>query len=175
MMVIVLILLAVTSFVVFVWQARGRSLAAKALADPAAHIQSVDLDAFRNLIDPQEEAFLRDRLSPKQFRRIQRERMGAAIEYVACAAQNARVLLRLAQDARQCDDPVTAESAEKLMESAIQLRLYAMRAMGRFYVAMLIPGTGLSDVRIADRYEQMTRLVVRLGLQYPTRGLSAVL
>lgn len=101
--------------------------------------------------------------------------MRAAIEYVACAAHNAGILLRLAQDARQSADPAAVAAAEKLTASAIQLRLYAMRTMGRLYLAMLIPGAGLSDTRVADRYEQMTRLVVRLGLQYPTRGLSAVL
>lgn len=172
---VVLVILAAATLAFLISQARGRSLAIKALADPATHVQSVDLNAFRNLIDPQEESFLRDELPTHEFRKIQRERMRAAIEYVTCAAQNASILLRLAQDARHSADPAAVESAEKLMESAIQLRLYAMRTIVRLYVAILIPGAGLSDTRVADRYEQMTRLVVRLGLQYPTRGLPAAL
>ena len=46
----------------------------------------------------------------------------------------------------------------------------------RLYLGMVVPGARISPVRIAERYEQMTRQVVLLGcLQYPTRGISAAL
>jgi hypothetical protein len=154
---------------------RGLALST-VLDNPAAHIRSVDVDAFRNLVDPDEEEFLRSHLSPADFRRIQRERLRAAIEYVFCAAHNAAILLRLADDGRRSPDDATAEAAQKLADNALRLRLYALQAIPKLYLGMILPGSRISPVGIAESYEQMTRQVVMLGcLQYPTRGVSAAL
>jgi hypothetical protein len=156
--------------------AKGRASTSDVLQNPAEHIRAVDVEAFRNLVDPEEEEFLRANLAPAEFRRIQRERLRAAVEYVSCAAQNAAILLRLADAGRRSSDPTTAEAAEKLVNNAIRLRLYAMQAIPRLYLSMIFPGARISPVRVAESYEQMTRLVVLLGcLQYPTRGVSAAL
>jgi len=158
------------------WLAKGHASASKALENPVEQIRAVDVEAFRNLIDPDEEEFLRTNLPPAEFRRIQRERLRAAVEYVSCAAQNAAILLRLADAGRRSSDPATAEAAEKLVNNAIRLRLYALHAIPRLYLGMILPGARISPVRIAESYEQMTRLMVLLGcLQYPTRGVSAAL
>jgi hypothetical protein len=156
--------------------AKGRASSSEVLQNPAEHIRAVDVEAFRNLVDPEEEEFLRANLAPAEFRRIQRERLRAAVEYVSCAAQNAAILLRLADAGRRSSDPTTAEAAEKLVNNALRLRLYAMQAIPRLYLNMIFPGARISPVRVAESYEQMTRLVVLLGcLQYPTRGVSAAL
>jgi hypothetical protein len=155
---------------------KGRALTPEVLENPTEHIRAVDVGAFRNLVDPDEEAFLRTHLAPAEFRRIQRERLRAAVEYVYCAAQNASILSRLADAGRHSSDPATAEAAEKLVDNAIRLRLYASLAIPRLYLGMILPGAQIAPVRIAERYEQMTRQVVLLGcLQYPTRGISAAL
>ena len=172
---IILVLVALLALLSLLWLARGRSLAA-ALEHPAEHIRAVDVDAFRNLVDPDEEEFLRTSLPPAEFRRIQRERLRAAVEYVSCAAQNAAILLRLADAGRRSSDPATAQAAEKLVDNAIRIRLYASLAIPRLYLGLILPGAHISPVRVAESYEQMTRLVVLLGcLQYPTRGVSAAL
>lgn len=145
------------------------------LENPAEHLRPVDVEAFRNLIDPAEEEFLRDRLQPTDFRRIQRERLRAAVEYLAGAARNAAILLRLAEAARHSPDPAVVQSAEKLIDEATRLRLYAFQAIPRLYLAMLLPSRRISPLRVAESYEQMTRQVVSLGRQYPTRGVSAAL
>jgi len=154
----------------------GLALSTNVLEEPAEHIRAVDVEAFRNLIDPGEEEYLRTNLSPAEFRRIQRERLRAAVEYVSCAAHNAAILLRLADAGRRSSNPATAEAAQKLVDNALRLRLYALHAIPRLYLGMILPGSRISPVRVVDRYEQMTRLVVLLGcLQYPTRGVSAAL
>jgi hypothetical protein len=146
------------------------------LENPVEHIRAVDIEAFRNLVDPTEKEFLRTNLPPSEFRRIQRERLRAAVEYISCAAQNAAILVRLADAGRHSPDPATAEAAEKLVDNAVRLRLYAFHAIVRLYLGMILPGARISPVRVAESYEQMTRLVVLLGcLQYPTRGVSAAL
>ena len=177
-MIITLILVALAFLALgfLISLTRGRARTAEALENPTEHMRAVDVEAFRNLVDPNEEEFLRTNLPPVEFRRIQRQRLRAAVEYVSCAAQNAAILLRLADAGRRSSDPATAEAAEKLVDNAVRLRLYALHAIPRLYLGMILPGSRISSVRIAEGYEQMTRLVVLLGcLQYPTRGVSAAL
>jgi hypothetical protein len=172
----ILVALALLAVGFSVWLTKGRASTSEVLENPAEHIRAVDVEAFRNLVDPDEENFLRTNLAPAEFRRIQRERLRAAVQYVSCAAQNAAVLLRLADAGRRSSDAATAEAAQKLVDNAIRLRLYALHAIPRLYLGMVVPGARISPVLIAERYEQMTRQVVLLGcLQYPTRGISAAL
>jgi len=154
---------------------RDQRLSARIVENPAAHLRPVDIEAFRNLIDPDEEEYLRTRLSPVEFRKIQRERMRAAVECVSCAARNAMVLSRLGHAARHSPDPATAAAAGKLIDEALHLRMYAFQAMPRLYLGILFPSRPMAPLRVAEGYEQMTRQVVLLGLQYPTRGASAAL
>jgi hypothetical protein len=177
-MIITLILVAISFLALglLIRLTKGRPLTVGVLENPADHIRAVDIEAFRNLIDPDEEEFLRANLTPSEFRSIQRERLRAAVEYVSCAAQNAAILLRLADAGRHSPDPATAEAAQKLADNALRLRLYALHAIPRLYLGMIFPGSRISPVRIAERYEQMARLVVLLGcLQYPTRGVASAL
>ncbi|MGA8490817.1 MAG: hypothetical protein WB711_10365 [Terriglobales bacterium] len=172
----ILVVIAFLALGFLIRLAKGRTSASEVLQNPTEHIRSVDVEAFRNLVDPGEEQFLRAQLPPAEFRRIQRERLRAAVDYVSCAAQNASILLRVADAGRRSSDPAVAEAAEKLVDNAIRLRLYAFQAMARLYLGMILPGSRISPVGIAESYEQMTRLVVLLGcLQYPTRGVSAAL
>jgi len=173
---IILVCVALLALMLLLWLAKGQAATPQLLENPTHHLRSVDIEAFRNLIDPAEEDFLRRSLPAAEFRKIQRERLRAAVEYVSGAAHNAAVLLRIGEAARRSPDPATAEAAEKLVDNAIRLRLYAFRAMAMLYLGMVLPGARISPVPIAERYEQMTRLVIMLGvLQYPTRGVSAAL
>jgi hypothetical protein len=153
---------------------RGHT-SAEVLEKPAEHLRSVDLEAFRNLIDPAEEEFLRKHLLKSDFRKIQRERSRAAIEYISCAAQNAVVLLRIGEAARQSPDPVTAEAAARLVNDAIQLRLYAFQAIPQLYFGIIFPGWRPTSLHVIESYEKVTRGVVRLGLRYPADGVAAAL
>jgi hypothetical protein len=156
--------------------AKGHLSTNDSLDELASRLRSVDVDAFRNIIDEREEQFLRERLPPREFRRIQRRRNLAAVEYIWCAAQNAAILIRLGESARQSSDPAIAGAAEKLVGNALRLRLYAFQAVPRLYVSALFPWGHATPSFIADTYDSMTRQVVMLGcLQYPTRGMSSAL
>ncbi len=169
---ILLVVLSILLLCFLFGSAKGQALLAKSDRDIRAELRNVDLEAFRNLVDPDEEDYLRSRLSAVDFRRIQKERMRAALEYVSCAAQNARVLLSVAQPARLSPDPAVAAMAEKLIDNAIRLRLYSLQMIPRLYIAMWLPIGRMSPVRVADRYEQITRQVILLGLQYPAGRVS---
>jgi hypothetical protein len=172
----IFVVLAFLALLLILHIAKGHHATGGDLDQLASQLRSVDVDAFRNLTDEREEEYLRQHLPPGEFRGIQRERTLAAIEYIRCAAKNAAILIRLAEAARQNSDPAVAQAAERLLDNALGLRLYAFRVVPRLYLSVLLPGASLVPSDLADAYDTITRQVVMLGcLQYPTRGMSSAL
>jgi hypothetical protein len=166
--------LGVLALALVIYFAKSHHRPAANLEHLASRLQPVDVEAFRNLIDEREEEFLRERLPGAEFRSIMRERKLAAIEYIWCAAQNAGILIRLGEAAKQSPDPAVAAAAEKLYDNALRLRLYAFKAVPKLYLGVLVPGAGLGPCPVAETYDTITRQAVTLGcLQYPHRGASA--
>jgi hypothetical protein len=175
---ILLVLSAVMLVVVLLRAARGQSKQIVAVQELEGQCTPVDIDAFRNLVDPDEEHFLRVNLPPREFNRIQRERMRAAVEYVLVTAQNAAVLLRLGEAARHNPDVRVAEAGRQMMERAIRLRIYAFIALLKLYAMIAFPGVNFSQLNVIDRYQRLTDTAARIiRLQHPgmaTRISSAL-
>ena len=155
-----------------IWVTRGRAKAISDLRELPQQTRPVDVAAFRNLIDPEEEEFLRANMPARDFRLIQKKRTLAAIAYVNCAAHNAAVLLRLGQAARRSSDPQVSLAAQQLVNSAMRLRIYALLALLKLYPATLVPGARVSPAAVADAYQQLTSVVSHLTrLQQPSRAV----
>ena len=147
------------------------STAVRRLDDIVGHTRPVDVLAFRNLIDPDEELFLRANLPPAEFRSIQRERMRAALEYVQGAAANAAVLLQVGQLAAQSPDFRIAQAGQQLLDDAVRVRLYSLLAITKLYVRIAVPEANLSPVRLVERYERLSTLAGDLvAVQEPARA-----
>jgi len=132
------------------------------------YIEPVDLRAFRNLIDPAEEDYLREQLPPGRFRVIQRKRLCTTLEYVRCVAGNAAVLLRVGEAARRDPNQEVASAARALANNALRLRVNAMLAMATLYGRLVLPGARISVGQVTDAYENLTHGLVRLArLQNP--------
>ena len=135
----------------------------------AARIQPIDVEAFRNLIDPAEDEYLRRRLTAGEFRRVQRQRLHAMAAYVQTAGRNAAVLILLAQEALTASDPQTVDAARRLVDNALLLRRNAAFVLFRIYLALAWPNSGLAPVSILRSYEQLNGSAMLLGrLQNPT-------
>ncbi len=148
--------------------ARGPSSPVRALQDLETRTIPVDLAAFRNLLDPEEEAFLRRQLPRRQLRAIQRRRSRAAMEYVKGTAHNAAVLLRLGEAARKSSDPAIAGAAQQLVEAAVLARLYAFLALAKLSLSLLLPGLPFSLGSALRQYERLRDSLTGLGrLQEP--------
>lgn len=143
--------------------ARGRAHAVRQIEDVSAAVRPVDLAAFRNLMDPREEEYLRALLPPRSFRRVHRLRMAAAADYVRGAASNAAVLIRLGEAARSSPDPQIAEAAGKLVNDALRLRMLAVVAVLRITTSKLVPSVGLFRVPVGEQYEQLVGQFAVLG------------
>lgn len=131
-------------------------------------LELVDLDAFRNLVDPSETAYLRDRLPAPEFRRVQRARLRAMASYVHAAGRNAAALMRIGQSALAGSDAHTSQAARELIDNAALLRRNATFALFRIYVALAWPNAGLAADPILHDYARLNGSAMLLGrLQNP--------
>jgi hypothetical protein len=172
---VILVAVAITALGLLAFLAQRRRQADRWLEDPDKYLQSVDVAAFRNLIDPAEEQYLRNHLPIEEFRAIQKERLRAAIQYVKAVKGNAGVLLRLGQAVRINTSPVAAMEAEGLVNAALQLRLMSLRALASLYLGIVLPGGRVPLDSIAERYQQITSKMAVFSLRYPLRDVKSAL
>jgi hypothetical protein len=137
-------------------------------ADLSEQIEPIDLEAFRNLVDPAEAEYLRRCLPRSQFRQVQRQRLLAVAAYIKAAARNAAVLTVIAQNALASADPFTAEAARRVVESALLLRRNSGLILIRIYLQFVWPQSGLAATPMVSAYEKLNGSAMLLGrLQNP--------
>lgn len=165
---IILVIAAVLALIFILSVAASRSLQISSSASLAGRIQPIDVEAFRTLVDPAEDDYLRRRLSAAEFRVVRRERLRAMAAYIRIAGRNAAVLVRMGQGALTVGDADTAEAARRLVDNALLLRRNAAFALLRIYIALAWPNSGLAAVAVLHGYEQLNGSAMLLGrLQNP--------
>lgn len=151
----VLVLVATFALIFILGVTCSGSLHLSRMEMPAS-IQPVDIEAFRNLIDPAEDEHLRRRLPARDFRIVRRERLRAMAAYIQVAGRNATLLVRMGQSALQASDPHTAEAARQLVDQALLLRRNATFALMKIYVALAWPSSDFGAIPILRGYEQLS-------------------
>jgi hypothetical protein len=166
---IILVVAAAVALGIILRLAVTGSLQARGNSGLVATVRPIDVEAFRNLINPAEDDYLRRRLPPTQFRLVRRERLRAMAAYVQVAANNAAVLVRIGQAALASADPRVLGAAQQVVNDALLLRRNTTVALARIYLALAWPNSGFAAVRVVDRYEQLSGAAMLLGrLQNPT-------
>ncbi len=147
----VLVIAAVLALATILSVAVTRSLQVRGSAGLSGTIRPIDVEAFRNLINPDEDEYLRRRAA-----------------YIHVVASNAAVLVRVGQAALATGDTRVAKAAHELVEDALLLRRNATVALARIYLALAWPNSGFAAVRVFDRYERLSGAAMLLGrLQNP--------
>lgn len=142
---------------------RGRARAVD-LEIAVNDFRSLDIEAFRNLVDPAEEAFLRDHLSPRKFRAIKRQRMWAALIYAWEAGRAAKVLAKVGQAAQRSLGPEIAASGVQVTENALRLRWQTVRVSLHLLTEIVLPGLSSRSLpSLADQYERAAETLFHLG------------
>jgi hypothetical protein len=156
--------LGIVVYVALRSRARRLDLERADLEKAVEAFRALDLEAFRNLIDSAEEAFLRDNLSPKKFREIKRQRAWAALIYAWEAGGAATALAKIGQAARRSSDPKIAASGVQLAENAFQLRLQTIGASFRLLTEIVLPDRQSRSLPpLVDQYERTSETLFRLG------------
>jgi len=126
------------------------------------NLAPVDLEAFRNLTDPDEVRFLRVNLSPAEFRRIQRMRLRATASYISVISQNAGRLVVIGRSMSVHPDTETAAAGLDVVHRALQLKLWCSLSLWKLNVTMIFPTLLSPSSRIADRYLYVSSLTASL-------------
>jgi hypothetical protein len=170
--VVILVILAAVALALIVFRtAHGSATKIATVDDLEGLTEPIDLPAFLNLVDPTEEEFLRANLAPHDFRRIQRQRLLAAAEYVRCAARNAAIVVRLGEAASAEASTEISGIGQELVTAAIRLRALAFLALCVLYVKTAIPSARLSLLQIPNLYEHLLDRVGHLArLTNPARA-----
>jgi hypothetical protein len=165
---IVIVIAAFLSLVLILRIAVSRGVQISAGSKLPALIQPIDVEAFRNLVDPTEDDYLRRRLPASHFRQVKRARLRATSAYVRTAGRNAAVLLRIGESALSTGDPRTADAARVLVNEALLLRRNAIFVLIRIQMALAWPNSGLVAVPVIDGYGRLSSSAMLLGrLQNP--------
>jgi hypothetical protein len=153
-------LLAVLLVLLFAYLAARRAKDKQDPEESIAAIRSLDIEAFRNLVDPEEEAYLRAHLSAKAFRKTKRARAQAALAYVRSLSRASLQIARLGDGAQRNPDPAVAASGRQIVNSATYLRLRALQASASLMIVAAFPGLGPRPLRsLLDQYDHTTHLL----------------
>jgi len=127
----------------------------RSLTDLQDRLKTFDIEAFLNLVDPGEEAFLRRELPPKAYYQVRRMRIRAILAYLTEACANARVLLAYAERAMASSNPEAASRARELAAAAVKFQLLAVVARSRLVMVWLFPSGDLLVGDFMRSYEQL--------------------
>lgn len=125
----------------------------------------VDVVALRILLEPSEEKFLRESLSPVQFRRFQRARCRLALRILELVGNNAAMLIKLGHLARVGANPALANEADELISRALRLRVNLLFVQAYLWLKWLFPGWMLSLPALEMPYEELLGNLSRIRQQ----------
>jgi hypothetical protein len=126
--------------------------------------RSLDIEAFKNLVDPGEESFLRSNLPPKKFREIKRQRAWTALIYTREAGRAATALARVGQAVQRNADPKIAASGVELAENAFRLRLQTIGAGLHLLTNIVLPDLQSRALPpLVEQYEHAAEALFRTG------------
>lgn len=158
----VFVFLAILLFAGFGYYAARRRGPRPDFDQTSLAIRSLDIEAFRNLLDADEELYLQTHLQRGQFRRIKRERAVAALGYLRVLSNAGLQFARFGSVAQQSEDPEVAASGRQIANSAIQLRLRAMETgMHLIFAAAFPRHKSRSLSALTEEYDRATHLLIR--------------
>jgi len=158
----VFILLALILLAVFAVLAARRGKDQTDLDHALAQLRSLDIVAFRNLVDPLEEDFLRSRLPAHEFKKIKRERAEAALAYVRALSHASLQFARFGDVAQRSPDPAIAASGKQIANSAVNLRLQALNATVRLRLTAAFPALPARPLRpLLEQYDRAQYLMLK--------------
>lgn len=128
--------------------------------DLARNTRAVDMAALHNLLDALDIQFLQQNLKPAAFRRLQRERSLAAVEYVRNIAHNAGLLIQLGQLTQNSSDPQLAQAAHAMVDKALHVRTVATLVIVKLYVRSFLPALPFSPEAVVREYRGLTESAV---------------
>jgi hypothetical protein len=162
MITVIVIALALCAVMLFYVAVRSRRKHAGDSFHP------VDLNAFRTLMDRDDELFMKEKLPRSKFTHLKRQRIRVTFRYVARIASNASAVLHMGEEAaRVTSTPEAAQAATQVMELATQIRLQCLLAMAKLSLEYAMPSLQLTPAMLVPKYLSLRENLKRLGALEP--------
>lgn len=157
----IFVLIALALLAVFGSLALRRPRELPDLERAQATIRALDIEAFRNLVNPEEEEFLRASLPPAEFREVKRQRTRAALAYVRSLSDVSLQFARFGSAAQRSADPTLAGLGRQIATSGVYLRVRTLDAKARLTLALTFPALPSRPLRsLLDQYDHASWLMV---------------
>lgn len=154
------VLAAFAVLVLFAYLAVRRRCDLQLTGDASAVVRELDIEAFRNLVSPEEEQFLRSELPLSEFKKIKRERAQAALAYVDMLSKASLQLAQIGGAAQRSEDPAIVISGRQIADSASSLRLQTLKANANLRIAAAFPGLDARPLEsLLDQYDRSIRAI----------------
>jgi hypothetical protein len=154
LIVIALALCAVTLFYVAVRSRRKQA---------GQNFHAVDLNAFRTLMDRDDELFMKAKLPRSKFFHLKRQRIRVTVRYVGRIAANASAVLHVGEAERLSPTPEVAHAAAQVMELAAQIRVQCLIALAKLSLEYAMPSLQLTPAMLVPKYQSLRENVRRLS------------
>jgi len=139
---------------------RTQAQAVTTVEELARKTRAVDMAALHNLLDPADTQYLQQKLEPAVFRKVQRQRSLAAVEYVRNISHNAGLLIELGQFTQNSSDAQLAEAAHAMVDKALHVRTVATFVIIKLYVRSILPLLPFSTEAVVREYRGLTESAV---------------
>lgn len=153
----------VIAFAIFALGVLGFSLWLRLRASKQRSVHPVDLDAFRTVMDRDDEQFLREKLPNGKFRRVKRQRISVARKYISRISNNIAVTLLAVRAAYDNGDPEFIKEAARAADLASEIQHQCLVMYAKLGAEFLVPSLQLTPVALAARYQTLRESVNRLG------------
>jgi len=161
MITLIVIALALCAVMLFYMAVRSRR------KQVGQSFRAVDLNAFRTLMDRDDELFMKEKLPRSKFTHLKRQRIRVMVRYVARIAANASAVLHVGEAARQNSTPEVAYAATQVMELATQIRLQCLVALAKLSLEYAVPSLQLTPAMLVPKYDSLRENLKRLGALQP--------
>ena len=138
------------------WIVRGGSKRSSG-KQSSLRFHPVDLAAFRNLLSPEEDDFLRSALKTIHYHKVRRARVRAVQQYLLWIAANCATLLALLRLKVTAPDLASAPDTEGIVHHALKLRVISLGFWLLLWIELLLPGIEVRPAAAIRRYEDVWR------------------
>lgn len=157
MITVIVIALALCAVMLFYMAVRSRRKQAGQSYRP------VDLNAFRTLMDRDDELFMKEKLPRSKFLHLKRQRIRVTVRYVGRIAANASAVLHVGEAERLSPTPEVAHTASQVIELAAQIRVQCLIALAKLSLEYAMPSLQLTPAMLVPKYQSLRENVRRLS------------
>jgi hypothetical protein len=143
------------------------------IEDFEARWRQVDMAAFMNLSDPQEERYLQQNLPSAEFRQIQRERVIVMWEYLSRLSANTKLMVQAGQMVQHTSIGDTAVAARQFVSSAMQTRMAIFMAEGSLVLKFVFPATADPIHELARKYDSLSQRFAQTWTVHKMAGATS--